>query len=305
MSEALDEVHTEQDDDYIDETQVYQVMRLRVRLEDIEREMRMLEDPYLRVVASNMNRNSEKESDPDEDPQQALSSCHVLALACTCRELEAVSAYLKKSENTEKHVLFHNNLAKAIRFCKNGDKLLILPGVYVCDTLPWIEKNITVQGLGDKREDVVLEADEAVGDVFLNCGAEEVTISNLSLRTRAETHSILMVHSGVTTVSNCVIDCRKSRNSIMALSKVRVLLQDSQVDEKKIAARPGSSLSIDGKQIHSKADTSEEEPVLMETNDPQASGETAPKVAPTSADSGTDQQNGSRHENNPKSDHLK
>lgn len=90
LAAAMDkvaDVDPASDDKYLDEADVYEGMRLRVRLEDIEREIKMLEDPYMRVVANSMA-SAAGGDDVTDKPQVPV--CHVLAREYTVKELQVI-----------------------------------------------------------------------------------------------------------------------------------------------------------------------------------------------------------------------
>jgi len=168
--------------------------------------------------------------------------------------LRLIADKLDASHSSGVPVVMHGTLDKLLKNCKSGDKVFIFPGVYVCDALPWIEFDIEISGIAGKREEIVLEASESVGDIFLNCSANAILISNLTLRTSAETHCIVMIHSGLTNLTNCLLDGGMSaRNSIIALSKAEVALDDCKIlhdgEQSGIVSRPGSNVTLEGAAI--------------------------------------------------------
>lgn len=41
---------------------------------------------------------------------------------------------------------FEHNAEAAFKLCSSGDKILIFPGVYQCDTLGWLDGEVSVEG---------------------------------------------------------------------------------------------------------------------------------------------------------------
>ncbi|KAI1285454.1 SHC SH2 domain-binding protein 1 -like protein B [Halotydeus destructor] len=246
--QTLPESDRNLDDLSVDEGDIYEGMNLRVQLENIEREMKMLEDPYLRVLAPNLNRARVTD---ERDSLDERSRCHILSKSYSCKELELVTKKLRDSQSNDTPVEFHNTLEKALQSSRSGDKIYILPGTYICESLPWIESDIEITGISGNKDDVILQASDAVGDIFVNCSSSAILISNVTLVTPAETQCILMVHTGLTSLSNCVLDGGKcARNSIIALSKAEVTLDNCQIIHEKnstgILKKPGSNVTIDG-----------------------------------------------------------
>lgn len=149
-------------------------------------------------------------------------------------------------------VVFHSRLEKALHHCKDGDKILILPGTYVCESLPWIDSDIEITGITGKASDVILQSSLGVGDIFFNCNANALLMSHLTLKTIVETQCIVMVHKGITNLVKCVIDSgNRARNTIIALSRAEVAIDDCTMLHKDhkdgIIRRPGSNVTLDGK----------------------------------------------------------
>lgn len=120
---------------------------------------------------------------------------------------------------------FHNSLKRAIQMAKSGDKIFVVPGVYQCETLPWIEDEIDIMGCGQNNADVVIQSSDSVGDIFLTCKSNSVRISNLTFRASSDIQCILMVHSGNVFLNECVLDgTQGAKNTMIVLSKGKVIL---------------------------------------------------------------------------------
>lgn len=172
----------------------------------------------------------------------------------------------QNAANSRMPIVFHRTFRAVLETIKDGDVVYVLPGVYHCDALPWIECDVQIVGLGSKREDIVLLASDTIGDMFLNTNANALLIENVTLKTSAETNCIVLVHAGSTTLSNCVLDGGSSaRNSIVALSKAEVALDDCVVIHSGrlsgIQQRPGSNVTMNGQRID-ELDLSEEDNTL-------------------------------------------
>lgn len=86
-------------DSLVDECDVYEGMRLRLRLEDIEREMKLLEDPRIRLVASTMSRTYIKDCDQESITNGTAQKCHLLSRKYTCKELKTIMDKLEVSDS--------------------------------------------------------------------------------------------------------------------------------------------------------------------------------------------------------------
>ena len=264
-------------EDMIDESEILHAMRLEVRIRDIQREVEMLEDPYTRVIAASPIHPSIDDEDQvggQDCSELDVPKIHFVSKVLTLSELQIVSQQVIQSKDQETPLLFHKSFGKALRTAKSGDKICILPGEYICQSLPWIDFDVEIIGIGKNPQSVVLTACEAIGDIFFNCASNAIRIKNLTIQTSSQTQSVITVHSGVTDLVNCVVDGSKSSSStLVALSKADVALDNCRIisNGKGIIKRRGGSVSVDGEVI------SEEED--MENNSQGSLGDTNDKTS--------------------------
>ena len=116
--------------------------------------------------------------------------------------------------------MFHNHLTRALKYCKSEDTLLILPGLYICDTLQWITSSLDVIGLGENCHQVVIQSNDYTGSAFIHCSGKNVNLINLTLRSDVESQGIITVHDGTTLIKNCSIDGGKCNSSFQAHLKI-------------------------------------------------------------------------------------
>lgn len=272
MSQGNEEEDTA---DLIDETEFYQAMRLKLKLEDLQRQLEMIEDPYMRLVAT-------ATSNEDEDGEISDSNkVHILAKKVTKSVMQLISNKLSSPADEEIELSFHKTFAHLLKSCNSGDRVLILPGSYVCDALPWIEVDLEIIGLTEDPAQVVLQSTESVGDVFINCNASAIRMQNITIRTPVETQSVIMVHTGITDLINCIVDGGKvARNTLVALSKADVAMDNCKIIHKDstgktparhtagkdkspprtgICRKPGGNVSIDGTSVSFVNDDDEDE----------------------------------------------
>lgn len=140
--------------------------------------------------------------------------------------------------------MFHSSLSRALSCAKSGDKIYVMPGLYSSSILPWIESNIEIIGFGGTNDQIVLESGDSVGDIFINCNAEKVVITGLTVRASSELQCLVMIHSGFVAFNDCVLDgTHQTRNALIALSKARTEIEKCKIINEKgngIVSRKGS-----------------------------------------------------------------
>ena len=245
-------------EELIDETDIISAMRLEMRIRDNQREVEMMENPFTRIIANSHSTVSEE----DEEEGREGNKIHVVSKVVCLTQLQTVSEKIVQMKNQETPIVFHKTLAKALKAGQTGDKILILPGNYVCQSLPWIDYDVEIIGLSKDASSVVLTASESIGDIFLNCCSQCIRISNITFKTLSDTQSVITVHSGVTDLMNCIVDGGKSaRNTLVALSKADVAIDNCKIisdsPSKGIVKKPGGSVSVNGEVVEEEEDVDE------------------------------------------------
>lgn len=88
---------TDMEDKLTDEADIHEGMGLRLRLEDIAREMKLLEDPHLRSVAS--TRSPLFMRDDDLYSSDGRRRCHIVSKTCLSKDLQFIASKLEVSHH--------------------------------------------------------------------------------------------------------------------------------------------------------------------------------------------------------------
>ncbi|XP_054164417.1 SHC SH2 domain-binding protein 1-like [Oppia nitens] len=231
--------------DYINEVDLVEAIRFKLRLEDIEREMKLLEDKHLRLIASSLKKSTDINGLDDEVMDDKLNKLHIIAKTFTLKSMkEIIDLLINGNNDMDVSIMSHTSLYSALKYVKSGDKIFITTGVYSCPSLPWIESDIEIHGLGANVDEIVIEAMDSVGDIFINCNSNRILFSGLSLKSTSELQSLLMIHKGFVILNDVVLDGdHQTRNALTVLSKAKVELENCKIINEKeegIITRKGS-----------------------------------------------------------------
>ncbi|KAI3476947.1 hypothetical protein L1887_61444 [Cichorium endivia] len=165
---------SQEDDDNeyeIDELDMSEAIRLRIKLEDYDREMRMIEDPYQRPFTFYLKVDEEQEEESKEatDKMDAKLIIHIVAKSLNLNSLQMINSHYGADESCSNFELkFHDSLKNAVKAARSGHRIGILPGQYAYESIPWIECDLAIEGLTENSDDVVIESSAFV-DVFIHC----------------------------------------------------------------------------------------------------------------------------------------
>ncbi|RWS04367.1 SHC SH2 domain-binding protein-like protein [Dinothrombium tinctorium] len=245
---AKDDTSSKESNELLDENLMYETFRLKFKLEEIERVVKLFEDPFSRVIASSLLSSSVKAIQNERDKNGII---HMLAKSYDCSTLNEVISCAKKLGKIENKMFFHHSLSDALSEAANGDVIWIMPGVYENDLSLWIDVDVTIHGISRSSDDVILTASEDIGDVFLHCCSSNIELSNLTLRTSADTQCMVMVHNGLTKLNTCILDGTScTKNVLITLSRAKVAIDNCEINSKEatngINIRPGGDVTING-----------------------------------------------------------
>ncbi|XP_067142694.1 SHC SH2 domain-binding protein 1 homolog A [Centruroides vittatus] len=197
------------------EEDVVETLQLQTKFEELQKKMEMLENPIIRtlVIKKDLYQKSYIENQDQLDPVT-----HIVGKKFDKTSLQNLPV------DSSTILEFHHCLPSAIANSHSGDHILILPGNYKCKGLGWFDESITIEGFG-KKEDIVLEGVDN-GTIFINVAAPVVSLSNLTILSREEVMSIVVVHSGQLKLFDCIIDGSKAKNCLNVLSKAQTIATD-------------------------------------------------------------------------------
>lgn len=134
-----------------------------------------------------------------------LGKVHVLYTEMTSSGWHLVDCELQDMEAKDHKVMLHQSLESVLRSCQSGDKVLILPGTYLCATLPCIQSDIEIVGLGNEPGEVILLGGSKYGD-FINIRAERVIMKNVTITSGFKAKADVVVHFGILDLECCLVE---------------------------------------------------------------------------------------------------
>ncbi|CAN7992237.1 unnamed protein product, partial [Ixodes hexagonus] len=203
----------------LDSADVKQMVRLSMRLEVLSREMDIIENRELRLCMTGdkfINRSPPLR-------RGDVPAVHIVAAEnFTLAQLRL----LKIADDVA--LEFHHSLGHAVVAVQEQDKILLLPGTHTCAGLPWLDKEVSVEGVGDCADTVLIPTD--VGDIFVNCWAPLFKLKNVTVKATKHVHYVVMVHSGVVTMENCHIDGSFADFAVVVLSDAELHMTGCKVE---------------------------------------------------------------------------
>ncbi|XP_076322217.1 SHC binding and spindle associated nessun dorma isoform X2 [Tachypleus tridentatus] len=246
VKEKLENLHCEMNvsdsETELTEEDVLRSMELRMKLDEFQKELEILENPLVRCLV--MKKDLPYLS-PEKNQRNSLDP--VTRIVASCFSLSLIKDLPLEPES---EVEFYHQLGPAVAASCAGDTILILPGLYQCDGLCWLDHNLIIKGVKSEQE-VVLQ-DVGNGDIFINCNAESLVLENLTIQPSEGIICAVMVHSGKTEMKNCTVKGKAAQSCLIVLSTAQMNLMTCTLVEAKshgIQLRAGGKLTIDSSSI--------------------------------------------------------
>ncbi|XP_061432062.1 SHC SH2 domain-binding protein 1 [Lethenteron reissneri] len=248
ITEGTDAEEMEQDG-----AKVARGVELYENLETAKRKLQIMENPVLRFVLG-YQASAGGEARVARGPRSdGAVTAHVVVRSVSFATLGALTRSLAESLGAgvgdEQMIHFHSSLQGALDACYEGDRIVLCPGVYSEEGFCSIAESVSIEGFG-VADDVVIEM-RGRGDVFVECSARHVTISNIKFIQHDATEGILRVLRGETELHECVLQCETS--GVTVRPKAHLTLKNCDLYGAKgagVEVYPGSTCILLGNGIH-------------------------------------------------------
>nr|XP_032833364.1 SHC SH2 domain-binding protein 1 isoform X2 [Petromyzon marinus] len=250
ITEGSDAEEMEQDG-----AKVARGVELYESLETAKRKLQIMENPVLRFVLGYQASAGGVARVARGPRPDGAAAAHVVARSVSLATLGALTRSLAESlgagtgGDDDRMIHFHSSLQGALDACYEGDRIVLCPGVYSEEGFCSIAESVSIEGFG-VADDVVIEM-SGRGDVFVECSARHVTISNVKFIQHGATEGILRVLRGETELHECVLQCETS--GVTVRPKAHLTLKNCDLYGAKgagVEVYPGSTCTLIGNGIH-------------------------------------------------------
>ncbi|XP_069757796.1 SHC SH2 domain-binding protein 1 [Narcine bancroftii] len=181
-------------------------VKLCEELDKLKYKLQIMESPLYRYVL-----RQDGYGLPGKQAKGVRSSGEkVIHVVSTSMTINLMQSLLKEKLNPDyvfqdQVMEFHSDPLAAINACYEGDVVIICPGRYGINGYFRVADSIQVEGYG-LPDDIVL-VKEGKGDIFVDCTASCVKISNLKFIQHDAVEGIICVRKGKVILESCVLQC--------------------------------------------------------------------------------------------------
>uniref|UniRef100_A0A7N6BCR9 Right handed beta helix domain-containing protein n=1 Tax=Anabas testudineus TaxID=64144 RepID=A0A7N6BCR9_ANATE len=195
-------------DSELDNVSMVEGLKLHDQLETFKRKLHIIENPVLRYVLSYKGNSSQQSVESRGPRESGVKVVHVVTTSCSTIQLQSLlnAKLLPLCSSGETEIQFHTEPVSAVESCREGDVVIVLPGVYSVTSSIFIPDSITIEGFGFP-DDVVIEK-KTKGDSFVESTGADVKLSNIKFIQHDAIEGILCVRQGTLNMENCVLQCQ-------------------------------------------------------------------------------------------------
>lgn len=230
LENTISEEEESQND--IDEGTACQLMKLHFRLQQIKREMEVLENPAMREILV-MNKSSSLDNDKAErkDRKEKVEGYFVWLGG----NLEEMKEAINKAQSTtpaELYFKISGSLFDTLHTCDAGDIVLVGEGIHEIKSAGSLEDGGTIRGIYNLENTILsMKNTETAPSLFDFCG-NEVLLENITVNV-GELRAAIIVRAGTTKIVNCKI-CALNQSTVklgvVVLPDAKVIIEDTLLD---------------------------------------------------------------------------
>ncbi|CAL7944028.1 unnamed protein product [Xylocopa violacea] len=224
-----DESHT----DIIDGGTACQLMKLHFRLQQIKREMEVLENPAMReILIQNKTSSLSNDKAKRKDSKEESIDGHFVWLGGTLEEMKEAINKVQASISTELFFKISGSLLETLHTCDAGDIIVVGEGTHQIKGAGCLEDGGTIKGIYNLENTILSMKDTETAPSLLDFSGSEVLLENISVDV-GDLRAAIIVRAGTTKIVNCKI-CAFNQNivklGIVVLPKAKLVIENTLFD---------------------------------------------------------------------------
>ncbi|OAD54316.1 SHC SH2 domain-binding protein 1 like protein B [Eufriesea mexicana] len=196
-----EESHT----DIVDGGTACQLMKLHFRLQEIKREMEVLENPAMREILV-MNQTSSLNNDKIEKKESKVrcKAGHFVWLGGTLEEMKETINRVQASLPAELFLKISGSLLETLHVCDAGDIVVVGKGTHQIKGTGSLEDGGTIRGIYSSEHTILNTKDTESATSLLDFSGNEVLLENVTVDV-GDLRAAVIVRAGATVILNCKI----------------------------------------------------------------------------------------------------
>ncbi|XP_076633558.1 SHC binding and spindle associated nessun dorma [Colletes latitarsis] len=233
ISKLEDTISEEGESNEVDGGTACQLMKLHFRLQQIKREVEVLENPAMREILVK-NRNSSLDNDKIER-QKSKGKCvegHFVWLGGTLEEMKEVISKVQASLPAELCFKISGSLQDTLHASDAGDVVVVGEGNHPIKSAGNLEEGGTIMGVHNVERTILSVKDTETAPSLLDFSGSEVLLDSITVD-MGDLRAAVIVRSGTTKIVNCKIYATNKSTvklGVVVLPDAKLIIENTVFD---------------------------------------------------------------------------
>ncbi|XP_033334782.1 SHC binding and spindle associated nessun dorma [Megalopta genalis] len=210
-----------------------QLMKLHFRLQQIKREMEVLENPAMReILVKNRTDSLNSEKLQRRDSKERSTEGYFVWLGGTLEEMKEAISKTQAYLTPELHFKISGSLQETLQACDSGDIIVIGEGTHDIKSAGNLEEGGTIRGISSVERTVISVKDTETAPSLLDFSGNEVLLEGITIDA-GDLRAVVIVRAGTTKIVNCRI-CALSQSivklGVVVLPNAKLIIENSVLD---------------------------------------------------------------------------
>ncbi|XP_043594178.1 protein nessun dorma [Bombus pyrosoma] len=221
----------ESENDIVDGGTACQLMKLHFRLQQIKREMEVLENPAMREILTNQSSSL----DDKIEKRKSTETCkegYFVWLGGTLEEMKAKINKVQASLPPELFFKISGSLLETLHTCDTGDIIIVGKGTHRIKGAGRLEDGGTIRGIDSLEHTILNMKDTETAPSLLDFSGSEVLLENITVDV-GDLRAAVIVRVGTTKIVNCKI-CALNQSmvklGVVVLPDAKLIIENTLFD---------------------------------------------------------------------------
>lgn len=219
--------------DIVDGGTACQLMKLHFRLQQIKREMEVLENPVMReILLMNQTLSLNNDKLEKKENKEKCKEGYFVWLGGTLEEMKETVNKIQSSLSTELFFRISGSLLETLHTCDAGDIIIIGKGIHQIKGAGNLEDGGTIKGICNLEHTILNMKDIESAPSLLDFSGNEVLLENITVDV-GDLRAAVVVRAGITKIVNCKI-CALNQSmvklGVVVLPNAKLIIENTIFD---------------------------------------------------------------------------
>ncbi|XP_031849755.1 SHC binding and spindle associated nessun dorma isoform X2 [Nomia melanderi] len=231
----LEDTISEEEDTHevVDGGTACQLMKLHFRLQQIKREMEVLENPAMReILVKNRTTSLINEKSQRKDSKEKGTEGYFVWLGGTLEEMKEAITRVQAGLPSGLHFKISGSLQETVQVCDAGDIIVIGEGTHYIKSAGNLEEGGTIKSVCNAEQTILSVKDTETAPSLLDFSGNEVLLEGITIDA-GDLRAVVIVRAGITKILNCVI-CASNQSivklGVVVLPNAKLIIEDTVFD---------------------------------------------------------------------------